>query len=185
MKALYTLENQLSPTPKGRNCCAFARNALNETRRLGSFRRCLRHPPSPGRPGSQKTRLKIIDEIRVGDDQNSQIVSVGVVSGQHCGKQVVAKFCDPVYFEDSQDDIDPVLHVGKTYACESAAYRRLSARGQQNSPEFYGTYPLELTVCPGIFRSVRLILLEHVHGVQMQTLQPSRPSQTYRKAIMK
>lgn len=46
-------------------------------------------------------------------------------------------------------------------------------------------YSLELDVPPGVSRWVRLILLEHVHGVQMKALQPGRLGQTYRKAIMK
>lgn len=75
-----------------------------------------------------------------------------VVSGPHSGQRVVAKFYDPLYYDDGQDDVDPLLSVDVEYSRESTAYRYLLTRGQQHIPNFYGTYSLELPVSPGVPR---------------------------------
>ncbi|GAB1198166.1 hypothetical protein APSETT444_007474 [Aspergillus pseudonomiae] len=147
--------------------------------------RCLTRKPISGRSGSQRLRLKIHKAIRVGDEKSSQIVVVDVISGQLPSTRVVAKLYDPLYYDHSADDVDPFLFVDVEYTQESAAYRYLHAQGQKYIPNYYGSYSMDITHYDHQFRTVRLILLEHVNGQSMTTLRPIDFPDYVWKAVMK
>lgn len=159
--------------------------ALIERRDVDALTRCVRHPRSSGQLSHHTLRLRIVDTIRVGDEKTSQIVLVDILSDQKHATRAVAKFYDPLYFDHSEFGADPFQPADVEYMRESAAYRRLSARKEKNIPAFYGSYTLEMAVPPASSRSVRLILLEYIHGKPMNTIKPRKLSQPYRKAIMK
>ncbi|KAB8262157.1 hypothetical protein BDV32DRAFT_136854 [Aspergillus pseudonomiae] len=145
--------------------------------------RCLAKKAFPGQPGSHTLRLKIREPIRVGDGKTSQIVLVDVVSGQGA-TPIVAKIYDPLYYDHSNDDVDPFLYVHIEHNRETAAYRHLQGCAEKHVPEYYGSYTMDISYSKGQFRTVGLILSEYINGESMDTLQPQNFTQPVRKAIM-
>lgn len=117
----WTVTEHFPPKPPIDRCCGFEPEARKEAWNTDSLTRCVRHPPTSGSYGTQKTSLRIVDGIRVGDGNTAQTVLVKVVSGQYSGMRMVAKFYDPLYYDDGQDDVDPLLTVDMEYSCESTA----------------------------------------------------------------
>ena len=147
--------------------------------------RCLTHKPISGRRGSRCLRLKIREAIRVGDGKTSQIVLVDVISGQLSSTRIVAKLYDPLYYDHSNDDVDPFLFVDVEYTRESAAYRYLHGQGQDCIPCYYGSYSMDISHSDHQLRTVRLILFEHVNGPPMVTIHPNDFPDYFWKAVMK
>lgn len=147
--------------------------------------RCLTRKPIAGCQGSQCLRLQIREAIRVGDGKTSQIVLVNVISGQPFGTLIIAKLYDPLYYDHSNDDVDPFLFVDVEYTRESAAYRYLHGKGQKCIPRYYGSYSMDISYSDHQLRTVRLILLEYVNGYSMVTINPNNFPGYFRKAVMK
>ncbi|RAL03148.1 uncharacterized protein BO80DRAFT_14409 [Aspergillus ibericus CBS 121593] len=158
--------------------------------------RCFNKSPLPGHTGSHTLRLKIRKQIRVSDGKSSQIVLVEVISNQlpeTMPTTLVAKLYDPLYWDHYQDSVDPFIYIDKEYATETAAYqhlhRQLHEHGETTThiPHFYGSYTTDIThpdTTPPRNRPVRLILLEHISGLPMDTLNPHTLSQATRKIIL-
>ena len=147
--------------------------------------RCVNNPPTTGTPGSETLRLNVVDTLRTGNDRLSQVVMVHLLSGPRFGVCAVAKFYDPLYFLDNDEDLDPFGTVDVRYSRESAIYRHLEARGQPCIASFWGSYSTDIPLGLGAFRTVRLILLGYTPGVYMNLLQPADFSQVIRKSLMK
>ncbi|RAK97310.1 uncharacterized protein BO80DRAFT_482329 [Aspergillus ibericus CBS 121593] len=149
--------------------------------------RSLSRKPILGQLGSRCLRLEIRMAIRVGDEITSQIILVDVISGHLSNTPVVAKLYDPLYHDHSDNYVDPFLFVDVEYARESAAYRYLQSQGQKNIPEYYGSYSTEIGHSDQ-FRTVRLILIEHVIGSPMTSLRakdfPDHVQKTFMKQIV-
>lgn len=164
--------------------------AAREREEVDVLTRCLRHPPAEGRfspPPQESFRLRILDNVRAEDGKVAQLVTVRVLSGGDlCGRDVVAKFYDPLYYDHASDDVNPFLCADRQYAWETASYSRLSSAGVMGIPEYYGSYSLEIPVGDAS-RFIRLILIQKIHGITMNKLDPKDPSlsQHQRQAIMK
>jgi hypothetical protein len=100
--------------------------------------------------------------------------------------KVVAKFYDPLYW-DHYDDGDAFHGVNYHYTHEAASYDKLIELQGTIVPHYYGSFSLDLPVDQPLAttRSVRLILMEHIHASSMQALKPEDFSQLQRKRIMK
>ena len=182
----WTVTEHFPPKPPRSTSYTLDEDALIERQDVDALTRCVKHPPSSGQLGHRTLRLRIVDTIRVEDEKTSQIVLVDIFSDrENHATRAVAKFYDPLYFDHSEFGVDPFRSADLEYTCESAAYRQLWARGERKIPAFYGSYTLELAVPPASSRSVRLILLEYIHGKPMNKRKPRKLSQPYRKAIMK
>ncbi|PWY64966.1 hypothetical protein BO94DRAFT_504973 [Aspergillus sclerotioniger CBS 115572] len=147
--------------------------------------RALTRKPIPGQQGSKRLRLKICDTIRVGDGKTSQIVLVDVISGELSKTHIVAKLYDPLYYDHSNDDVDPFIFIDVEYTRENAAYRYLHGKKQNGIPDFYGSYSMDIRYSDHQSRTVRLILLEYISGDFMTTLDPNNFCDRFWKTVMK
>ncbi|EGC44977.1 conserved hypothetical protein [Histoplasma capsulatum var. duboisii H88] len=155
--------------------------------------RCILHPPLPGLTGKGTIRLKIVEPVRIGDQQSAQLVTVHMVDKTPdisdlipTDKHLVAKFYDPLYFDHEQDDADPFRYTDLAYSHETTAYQLLYPLQGTIIPRYYGSFTLELPIPnKSCSRSIRLILIEKVPGISMQCLNPTNYPQSERQNILK
>lgn len=146
---------------------------------MSPVERCLKCPPLPGGPlGPGTAALKIEALIRAGDGRNSQVMAVQVLDASPdldgrfpASRTVVAKIYDPLYVDDEENCVNPFRSMDRCYTHEARAYELLSFdhrfRGDDLPvPRYYGSYSLDITEATGT-RTVRLILLEHIGGMNM------------------
>lgn len=155
-----------------------------------------------GSYGDSTVELEIVDDIRAGVGHSAQVLAVKILQapssllkrlGNTTTSTLTAKFYDPLYFDHAEDDGDPFHCVDHHYTHEVATYNRLTELQGTIVPIFYGSYSLEIPIDQSssvgqsstITRSVRLILMEYVHGSSMRELEPEDFSQLERKHIMK
>jgi serine/threonine protein kinase len=137
--------------------------------------------------------LKILEMIRAGDKHSAQVVTVQVLyvdplmtNPPPIDVPLIAKFYDPLYFDHERDDVDPFLCIDHAYSHEAAAYKALHKLQGTIIPRFYGSHTCELQILnENALRSVRLILMENVHGTCMQKLNPMEFTQSERQNILK
>lgn len=133
----------------------------------------------------------ITKAIRFQDNKTSQIGLVKVLEsspltgGPPTNTPLVAKFYDTLYFDQMQDDCNPVLFTDWEYSNETAAYTALSRFQGTLVPKFYGSFTLELPAKESEKRLVRLILMEVIPGIQMDKIDPTTFSQQERQNILK
>ena len=157
-------------------------NELLRERELPLEERYHRHPPTETEPlAAKEVPLKIIRHLRAGDAKAAQLV-LAKVDDSISKVPLVAKFYDPFYFDHVQDDVDPFLTVDYEYARETSAYQYLNNEGSE-TPFYYGSFSCNFPMSNGS-RAVRLILIEYVKGVCMDTLDPASLSQIARQNIM-
>lgn len=151
-------------------------------RQLHPIGRCLRYPPLPGKYGPLSLELEVCDRVRIFDQHNAQLVVVEIltadpqVKGLSQGQRVAAKLYDPMYIDDDDFTIDPFLDANEAYAHEVAAYEALSGFQGSMIPQYYGSYSLELPIEPAKTRSVRLILIELIHGSSLMNCNSPQPA---------
>jgi hypothetical protein len=189
----FTVRSHIPPAPKRKraNDSTLSPETDAERRELTPLQRCVLHPPPAGSLGASSLEFEVSDEFKVGNQCTSQVAAVrilradtGCCSGALTGvTTAVAKIYDPLYY-DHIDTIDPFFCVNRFYTYEAAAYERL-ADLQGIIPAYYGSYSLDLPVDDTKTRTVRLILMERIHGSPMRDVDPRHFSQAERKQIMR
>lgn len=184
--------NPPAPEPRRERGCRLTKEANLERLEVSPLQRCLVHPPLVGSSGDITVDFKVSRELKIGRDHKAQVAVVDILQANSKALKgvttAVAKFYDPLYFDHSEDD-DPFVAVDYLYTYETASYDRLSDLQGTVIPAYYGSYSLELPVSDSASskttRSVRLILMELIHGPTMRDLNPEDFSQEERKRIMK
>jgi serine/threonine protein kinase len=164
-----------------------------ENSEMSPMERCILHPPALGQTGTDPIHLKVVEPIRTGDNHAAQLVTVRILHAPQnlsmalpMNEYLVAKFYDPLYFDHNNDDGDPCLWVDKAYTHETAAYEMLRPLQGTTVPRYYGSYTLELPVPDKeATRSIRLIIMELVPGIDMRSLNPADFSRETRQNLMK
>ncbi|CAI9627726.1 unnamed protein product [Alternaria burnsii] len=145
---------------------------------------CLIRQPLVGRTLDESRVLTITGTIRTGYSFGAQVVSVN--------ENIVAKIYDPLYDagRDCYDNKrDVVVLADGDYSREAAAYEQLRRSPNTWSlvPAYYGSWTIEVPtkVFDHTFtRHVRLILMQHIKGTVMSSVQPQLLSRQIRLAIM-
>ncbi|KAK2797822.1 hypothetical protein FQN50_009066 [Emmonsiellopsis sp. PD_5] len=173
---------------------SLTKEANIERQTVPPIQRCLLHPPLGGSDGDIMVTFEVSHEIRAGEDHSAQVLAVKILNARpnyptalHGINTAVAKLYDPLYFDHTDDGVDPFLLTKYNYSRETASYTRLSDFHGTVIPAYYGSYSLELPVDDSSSgtRTVRLILIEYIPGSSMQQLRPQDFSQLERKMIMK
>lgn len=163
-----------------------------EMMHLSNLDRCLRHPPLQGSTGSSAISLEILRPLRAGDGHNAQLLTVRPlrfsttldILGLKKQTCIVAKIYDPLYAEDD-GYVNPFRFADKHYTHEAGAYAALSKFQGSKIPRFYGPYTLSIPVEQSAERQVRLILIEFIPGVSMNSAKPESFSRSTRQHILK
>jgi hypothetical protein len=147
---------------------------------------CFRHTLLPGYVNPENFRsLSITSTIRIGNARGPQIVVVN--------NTLVAKIYDPLFF-DAEDCSDVVCEADREYSCEAAAYTHLQKCPEVLDliPSFHGSWTINIETAVTIgdesklySRSVRLILLEHLHGSCMLSCAVHELPEHVRTTILK
>jgi len=203
------------PTLVVEDCHTNSNSDVAERWALSATERCLKHPPLPGVEGTDTVSLEIIEPLKVGDGHHSQVFTIRVVDspsellpvdgdGSGC-TQLVAKVYDPLYLNDDDGYLNPFLCVDHDYTHEANTYTALGELQGKYIPKYYGSYTLEMAVdrdedsCSDLdsgsdpdsadeqprTRTVRMILIEYIHGITMSHYQPQDFPQSARQAILK
>ncbi|KFY13505.1 hypothetical protein V492_03225 [Pseudogymnoascus sp. VKM F-4246] len=149
---------------------------------------CLLHPPWPGKTGAGVVEFKVVDWVRAGDPNTSQVVAIRVLNstvGLPTDRDIIAKIYDPLYFNHIHTFADIFRFADYCYRRESAAYSHLVDLQGSVIPRYYGSYTISLPGNGKVSRDVRLILKGIVPGPSMSELDPSSFKQAERKEIMK
>ncbi|KAL9081704.1 MAG: hypothetical protein Q9159_007123 [Coniocarpon cinnabarinum] len=149
---------------------------------------CLDHPLSSGSLGSGTVSLRIIEPIIVRDGRLAQVVKVAVSRDNGCSRELVAKFYDPLYHDFGPYSPEIFATNDAAYRYEVDTYQRLFSAWGTVVPRFHGSYsvnlPVERAGQQTQWRSVRLILMEHIEGTSLRDLLPCDYPQQERQAIM-
>ncbi|KAE8373392.1 hypothetical protein BDV26DRAFT_272220 [Aspergillus bertholletiae] len=180
----FSVREFFPPEPQNKPTFTLSPDEGFQRQNIDVLTRCFARKPLSGRLGSRTLRLKINEPIRVGDENRSQIVLVDAVSGQAPATTMVAKLYDPLYYDHSNDDVDPFLFVDIEFTRETAAYTHLHSHGETHVPEYYGSYTMDISHSNRQFRTVRLILFQYIAGNSMAALQPHGFRQVLREAIL-
>lgn len=102
---------------------------------------------------------------------------------------VVAKIYDPLYFDD-EGYLSPFRFMDRSYTHEAHMYTLFSSNEKHKQvelpvPKFYGSYSLDIATKSGGFRTVRLILLEHIEGMLMLDMEPEMFPQHIQEQMLK
>ena len=131
--------------------------------------------------------------LRAGPGRGAQIL---LVRNPDHDKDIVAKVYDPMYYSCGEDSscssycpYDWVRQADADYAVEAAAYAELDPTSFPGSltPRFYGSWTCKVLTRvedKEIYRNVRLILMEHVEGICMKTLDARKLTSEQRDNIM-
>ena len=146
--------------------------------------------PLPCEDLGETAALTVIGEFTVGDGYGrgggSQVVTCER-RGQN--EPLVAKIYDPLYYPFADDDFphipnDVVARAEHDFAQESAAYSQLDERlGGNLIPKFHGSWLLHIPL-KQLERPVRLILLELVEGVPLDTIDPKLHTKEERLRVL-
>ncbi|KAL1792860.1 hypothetical protein ACET3X_009367 [Alternaria dauci] len=152
--------------------------------RLPQLDYCLTRQPLEGRTLDECRVLTITESILTGYSFGAQVVVVNGIT--------VAKIYDPLY--DAGGDCydnkrDVVVLADGDYSREAAAYEELQRSPATSSlvPEYYGSWTIAVPTTVGdqtFTRQVRLILIEHINGIVMSSVQPRSLSRQTCSAIM-
>ncbi|KAF1917636.1 hypothetical protein BDU57DRAFT_513989 [Ampelomyces quisqualis] len=147
---------------------------------------CLAHPPAPGITHEEDVRsIEIAKAIRVGENCSAQLVLTA--------DGFVAKVYDPLYYtwHDPENpwNLDVAAYADRDYITEAAAYSELCDTKFPGdiTPTYHGSWTISIpTGSNGIesFRDVRLVIMENIHGVSMQNLDPTTLTGRERENIM-
>ncbi|KAE8309785.1 hypothetical protein BDV41DRAFT_567101 [Aspergillus transmontanensis] len=156
--------------------------------RISLLNDVLRHPLLPGLDKPRNVDLEIIEVKKGGDNHDSQVVIVevlGHIQRLKKGRRAVAKFYDPLYFDDDEGFLNPFACVDRHYTHESAAYITLVDLMGKKIAEFYGSFSVSIPVDESHTRTVRLILLEYISGKPMLAADPEDYNQLSRQVLLK
>jgi serine/threonine protein kinase len=187
-RAVFTAKRHQPPAPFGGRYSRLSSPNPDELLHSNQVEWCRSHPPLPGETHSEDTRRIVIkDALRNGTDCGAQVLITE--DGQ------VAKVYDPLYYAFATSDRpdrkrDVTTHADSEYSIESAAYSELQHSAMQGGimPNYYGSWTLDLTIDMDgqeVAREVRMIIIEHVPGVQMLQLDPDDLSERERENIMR
>ena len=147
---------------------------------------CFSTSRLPGHTLSNHTMaLTITSTIRVGAQTGPQVVVVN--------HKLIAKIYDPMYY-DSTEYSDVVKCADRAYSREAAAYSHLKQFPEvsEDIPAFHGTWTIDVKStfskeggAASRSRTVHLILLEHLQGRCMASIDPHTLSEPARSAILK
>jgi hypothetical protein len=133
-----------------------------------------------------KKELHIMSLVRVSSSHGAQLVVVN--------DDMVAKIYDPLYYNEYEGEWkqDVVKRAHDDYVREATAYDKLrtSTAAAQITPGFYGSWSTSITTpiddANTQDRTVRLILIEQLHGLCMRYINPLELRKRVRsKALMK
>ncbi|KAL4895191.1 hypothetical protein BDV59DRAFT_192116 [Aspergillus ambiguus] len=171
-------------------CIANAEDRV-ERRQLSAVDRCLKHPPLPGEEGHDIVSLEVLEILKGGDCQQSQVSTVRLLEWTSTsrtfpenGTKLVAKIYDPLYLDDD-GYINRFRAVNEHYTHESNAYSALRDFQGQGIPKYYGSYSLSLFVNSTSTRIVRMILVEHIDGITMSHASPNNLPRSTRHHILR
>ncbi|KAB8226132.1 hypothetical protein BDV33DRAFT_229236 [Aspergillus novoparasiticus] len=160
------------PTLVTKDSCRNLVAGWSEKAQHSPVERCLRHPPLPGLDKPRNVDLEIIEVKKGADNHDSQVVIVevlGHIQRLKKGRRAVAKFYDPLYFDDDEGFLNPFTCGDTHYTHESTTYITLADLMGKKIPKFYGSFSVSLPVDESHTRTVRLILL-HYNQVSRQVL---------------
>ena len=150
-------------------------------------------PPLPCKDLGETVVLEVTHEITVGDGpdrgRGSQVVAC--LRRDSSSEPLVAKIFDPLYYPFADDDFpedpaDVIVRAEHDFALESAAYSQLGldkSLGGTVISRFYGSWLLHLPL-KQLERPIGLVLMEHVNGVPLDTLDPELYTQEERLRVM-
>ncbi|MCJ1367075.1 hypothetical protein MMC16_006207 [Acarospora aff. strigata] len=185
--ARFTIYRHVPPKPTARDYHICKKKDLDEQKTMTFAERSQLHPALPGVTlQSEAMSITITDEIAVSTNHGAQVVGVN--------GDLVAKFYDPQYYPMptlwNDVGVDPIRCADFHYTHEASAYERVSGPyGGTIVPRYHGSYTCELPIssCAGeTTRSIRLVLMERIHGTCMRDLGLSgkQLSQQQRQNIM-
>ncbi|KAJ4991596.1 hypothetical protein SVAN01_02977 [Stagonosporopsis vannaccii] len=156
--------------------------------RVSKLEWCLTHPPRPGVTDLQDTRTIIIKaQIRTGHQCGAQVLLTN--------DDLVAKIYDPHCYcifdrEWPSDTINVTAHADQDYSREAAAYSALQDSSIQNrcAPGYYGSWTTDVSIeveGQEHIREVRLILMEHIKGIQLMKINPEDLTRQARDNLMR
>lgn len=136
----------------------------------------------------QTAQLTITSYIRVGCGHGAQIVRCTVMQPGKPSFQAVAKVFDALYYrftyELARRPRDVMAQADMDYTREVAAYKRLMPVGKtgRSVSNFFGSWTFKLPITShgvGYQRPVRLVLIEHLEGSDLQSLRIQNDYFTY------
>jgi hypothetical protein len=143
----------------------------------------------PCEPLEESAAFEVLQEIAVGDGPGRGGSQVFTCLRRGRKEPLVAKVYDPLYYPFADDDFphipnDVVVRAEHNFALESAAYAQLDQRlGGSLIPKFYGSWVFDVSL-KHMNRPVTFILLEHLEGVPLNTLDPKLHTQEERLHVL-
>jgi serine/threonine protein kinase len=146
-------------------------------------------------PGDKKLQLKIVGQIRVEDNMNSQIAMVQPLDGDGVElhlcestlpSHMVAKFYDPLYYNFQENRPDPFFNCDAAFAHETSAYHHLQPLQGTVVPRFHGSYTVDIPLRRDSpeSRPVRAILYEYIPGFSLREIEVDGLTRQRRQEIM-
>ena len=182
--AVFQLYKQQPPTlPNQQSLLSWDDRKLEETK--GRLYNCHRHnvpiPPnsSPALPVTLFSPLSV--NIRERPTQVWRVSSGSDPNGSRSEPTLVAKFYDPLYYEDPDGLIDPFIAIDRSTAIEPEAYRRLQPVQGSLVPNFNGLF---LCSIPNQLRNVYVVLLDYIPGVDLASLASRALCADHKNAIL-
>lgn len=172
--ATFTIEEHIPPQPFGpRTHFDYYRPQIDEPHGCTALEWCLKYPlddPEPIEDPYTYT-LHILDQVACGTKRAAQVMRCYLNNRKD--KVYIAKFFDPLY--TTTDCGDFTYDADHNYAFEAGAYRDISDAGLDGryTPSFYGAWKIHLPVTDSDLattRSVRMVLLEEIHGRSIVSL---------------
>jgi hypothetical protein len=143
-------------------------------------------PPSNTATPSETAQLTIMSHISVGCAANAQLVVCTVAKPGKPPFEAVAKIYDALYYRFSHSMAsrprDITAEADKDYATEAAAYEQLTTIGRASkaTPVYYGSWTFSLPILSNNIehmRPVRLVLIEHLPGSNLEGLKIQNSAQ--------
>jgi hypothetical protein len=166
-----------------------------EIRDLYPLKMCLNHPLEGGSPGAYALKLRIVDQIKVHDDINSQIVKVEPVfhgkdhsplSPVARSSEMALKLNDPLYTNFEGTNKRSCRELIFWIHTQDNGISLLGTAARDDSSSFYSSYPVDLPRPDGSTKSrpVRAIVCEYIRGILLAHINPQNYSHKQRQAIM-
>ena len=191
----FTAFSREPPSPADIYDAIWVRSKNRHELTQSQIKYCLAESVEDAQSGSQtkegpcgiSKKLHITSLIQVGSSCGAQVVGVD--------NDMVAKIFDPLYYEEYEEGWwkqDVVKRARDDYVREAAAYDKLRASktAAKITPKFYGAWSTTITtpIDNGDTkdRTVRLILIQQLHGQCMRSINPRKLRKRVRsKALMK
>lgn len=137
---------------------------------------CLQCPPADPWPHADQTvhHLRVIDQLACRDGRGAQVLRCHL--DQDESRVYVAKIYDALYYSFciGYTPFDVTFLADMDYSREAAAYEDLHDAGDDGlyAPKYYGSWTFDMTLLDRAQtpRPVRMVLMEWVPGVSLQSL---------------